>query len=207
MKIIVGILIGLLLGAGITLYMTGGFPGTQPAVVGEPIQPPDPNGPPAGTVEVVLQEQFFNEVLGTIFTEVNSPRFALAENAGAGDCPSSLTVLPENSGVPTAVAFENGRLEARLAFSGTYRSIFGCLPFTGWAPAALDLRFDPQTRSVLGQLNVQSVNLKGINPAFGELVTQFVQSTLNSRVNPITIIQGQQLAFDQPIAAADGSLR
>ncbi|MDM7923425.1 MAG: hypothetical protein QUS14_14095 [Pyrinomonadaceae bacterium] len=71
----------------------------------------------------------------------------------------------------------------------------------------MDLRFDPQTRSVLGQLNVQSVNLKGINPAFGALVTPFVQSTLNSRVNPITIIQGQQLAFDQPIAAADGSLR
>lgn len=205
-RLIAGLLIGLILGGVLALYFTGAF-ASGPKATGVAIAAPDPNGPPAGTVEIVLREQFFNEVLGTIFTEVNSPRFALAENEAPSDCPSNITIVPQNSGVPTAVLFENGRIGTRLAFSGTYRSIFGCLQFTGWAPADLELRFDPASRSVLGQLNVASVNLEGINPAFGAIVTPFVQSTLNNRVNPIQLIAGEQLAFDHPVVAASGNLK
>jgi len=34
-----------------------------------------------------------------------------------------------------------------------------------------------------------------------------VQTTINNRVNPITILRGQQLALNLPIAASDGTLK
>jgi hypothetical protein len=70
----------------------------------------------------------------------------------------------------------------------------------------MDLRFDQQTQSVFGQLNVETVNLDGLNPVFSALVTPIVQSTLNARVNPIRIIDGKQIAVSVPIVAASGNL-
>jgi hypothetical protein len=38
-------------------------------------------------------------------------------------------------------------------------------------------------------------------------VTPLVQTTLNNRVNPIPVLQGQQIALNVPIASANGNLR
>lgn len=205
-RLLIGILAGLVIGILAALYMTGGF-SRAAGPPGVPIAPPDPNGVMPGTVEVVLREQLFNEVLGTIFREISNPQFALSEGEQPAECPSAITILPEHGGVRTGVVFENGRVGTRLAFTGTYRSMFGCFNFSGWSPASLDLRYDPASRSVLGQATVSSVNLEGVNPALSVLITPFVQSTINSRVNPITIIRGDQLQFENPVAAANGNLR
>ena len=103
--------------------------------------------------------------------------------------------------------FVNGQLAAPLAFTGSYDSPFGCLPFSGWAQSNFQLRFDAATQSVFGQVNIETVNLDGVNPVFSGLVTPIVQSTLNTRVNPIRLIDGKQIAVNLPIAAASGDLQ
>jgi hypothetical protein len=109
--------------------------------------------------------------------------------------------------VQTGVRFENGKLEAPIAFSGTYNlPIGGCTQISGWAQSRMDLRFDQQSQSVLGLLSVETVNLDGVNPIFSALITPIVQSTLNARVNPVRIIDGRQIAVSVPVAAANGNL-
>jgi hypothetical protein len=45
-----------------------------------------------------------------------------------------------------------------------------------------------------------------VNPFVNAIVTPYVQSTLNTRVNPIRVLDGKQLAVNLPIAAAQGNL-
>ena len=85
--------------------------------------------------------------------------------------------------------------------------MLGCLEYRGWAQTYLDLRYDAATQSVFGQINVETVNLDGVNPILSGFVTPLVQTTLNNRVNPITIIDGRQLAVNAPIASTGGTLR
>ena len=200
-KFIIGLLVGALIGGALTFYfLSGGNIGSQ--APGEPIRPPDPNGMPAGTAEINVHQEFFNEALTTIFRDMQPPVFPLGEGNGRdGECPSSITLLPEGSGVQTGVVLEGNNLAARLAFTGSYSSMFGCLRFTGWAPANLQLRYDQPSQTVFGQLNVETVNLDGVNPAMSVLLTPIVQSTLNSRVNPIPMMSGEQLGLNLPIAA------
>lgn len=203
----IGLLIGLILGAGAAYYFVAAPKAA--AVPGAPILAPDPAGPPAGTAQIVLRREFFNDVLSTIFTEMNPPAFPLSlTGAPAQDqaCRSEITLLREGSGVQTAVRFDNNALSAPLAFSGSYNSMFGCFQFTGWAEAGLDLRYDAATRSVYGQVNVKTVNLDGVNPVVVGILTPLVQGTLNSRVNPILIVDGRQISVSVPVAAANAAL-
>ena len=202
-RLVIGLLIGLVLGGALVFYF---FVGVPQAVIapGTPIQAPDPNGIPAGAAQIVLRQQFFNEVLGTIFQEMNSPAFPLTN--GSADCEGRITIQREGSGVQTTVNFDNNRISAPLAFSGSYASVFGCLRFTGWAQSNFQMRFDPQAQTVFGQLNVETVNLDGVNPVIGALVTPIVQSTLNTRVNPIRMMDGKQVAINLPVVAANGNL-
>jgi len=212
-RLIIGLLIGLVLGGVLTFFFFVGTPRSA-KVPGDPIKAPEQDGPPAGTAQVVLREDIFNSVLGTIFQQMNPPVFGLSGNpqevASAqtqGGCASVVKLLPEGSGVRTGVKFENNQLQAPLAFTGSYQSPVGCWQFSGWAQARMDLRFDQASQSVFGLLNIETVNLDGTNPFLSALVTPFVQSTLNSRVNPIKILDGRQLAVNMPIAAANGNLQ
>ena len=203
-RLVIGLLIGLVLGGVLVFYFFVGVP--QGVIApGTPIQPPDPNGVAPGAAQIVLRQQFFNELLGTIFREMNAPAFPLSE--GSADCEGRITVQQEGSGVQTGVNFDNGRITAPLAFTGSYASPFGCLRFTGWAQSNFEMRFDAQNQMVFGQLNVETVNLDGVNPVVSALVTPIVQSTLNTRVNPIRMIDGRQIALNLPVAAANGNLQ
>lgn len=209
-RILIGVLIGLLLGGIATFYFFVGVPAAANPP-GVPIAGPNPGDPPAGTVQVVLRQEFFNDVLTTIFTEMNQPSFALgggneAAPITAEGCSSVVTVLPEGSGVRTGVTLTNNRLEAPIAFTGGYNSPFGCFRFTGWANSVMQLRFDQATQSVIGQLNVETVNLDGVNPVVNAIVTPLVQSTLNTRVNPVKIIDGTQTAVNTPVASVNANL-
>jgi hypothetical protein len=123
-----------------------------------------------------------------------------------GECEGKIALKPEGSGVTTGVRLEGEKISAPLAFSGS-TSVFGqCINFAGWAQASLNLRFDESQQNVYGQIDVETVNLDGVSPIVGGFVTPLVQSSLNSRVNPITILRGQQLALNLPIAASGGTL-
>ena len=203
-RLIVGLLIGLVLGGALTFYFFVGVPQAVRAP-GTPIQPPDPNGLPPGTAQIVLRQQYVNDALGTIFQDMKPPSFPLG--SASGDCEGRITIQQEGSGVQTGVSLENGKITAPLAFTGSYASPFGCTRFSGWAQSNFEMRFDAQSQTVFGQINVETVNLDGVNPIISALVTPLVQSTLNTRVNPVRIIDGRQIAIDLPIVAADGNLQ
>ena len=219
---ILGAVLGLLIGGGAIFYYLGGVPTAATKPPGVPIQAPDPNGSPAGTASVVLNQQFFDTILGTIFRDMNAPAFPLnlsgqnnyPENGfqpatiafQQNTCEGKITLLPEGSGVKTGVRLENGKINAPLAFTGS-TSLFGsCYNFTGWAQANLNLRYDAEQQTVFGQIEVETVNLDGIIPQFSGIVARFVQASLNQRVNPIVILRGEQIALSLPISATNGTL-
>ena len=217
-KFISGAVLGLLIGGALTFYFFVGVPRAA-NLPGAPVRPPDAAGAP-GTAQIVLKQDFFNEVLTVIFRDMNDPAFlvttggeafteapALEHAAYQGGCDGKLSVLEEGSGVKTQLRFENNRIAAPLAFSGSYNSPFGCVRYTGWAQAYLELRFDAAGQAVFGMINVETVNLDGVNPLISGFVTPIVQSTLNNRVNPIRILDGKQVALDLPIASAGGRLQ
>lgn len=215
-----GAVLGLVIGGFLTYYFLIGVPSaaTPP---GAPILAPDPNGSPAGTASVVINQQFFDTVLATIFRDMNAPSFPLnltGQNISEpgfqpekiafqqSSCDGKISLLPEGSGVKTSVRLENGKINAPLAFRGSY-SLFGsCIEFTGWAQASLNLRYNDTDKTVYGQIEVETVNLDGIIPLAGGIITRFVQTSLNQRVNPIVILRGQQIALSLPISATDGTL-
>jgi hypothetical protein len=217
---IIGSIVGLIVGGVLTFFL---FVGVPQAVQkpGAPIQPPDANGTPPATAQIILKQEFFNEVLKTIFRDMNAPSFPLSltenrepQNSGAAsyamlqnsDCDGRITLLAEGSGVQSTLKFDSGRIVAPLAFSGSYNSMFGCIRFSGWTQANLELRFDAEQQNVLGQLNIETVNLDGGASVFGGIVTPLVQKTLNDRVNPVQVLQGKQIALNLPIAATNGNM-
>lgn len=219
---IIGAILGLVLGGGLVFYLFGGAPraGQLP---GNPIQSPDPNGSPAGTASVVLNQQFFDTVLATIFRDMNAPAFPLnltgknnADDAirssyaafqTGGTCDGKITLQPQGSSVTTGVRLENGKITAPLAFTGSTSVIGQCINFAGWAQATLALRYDETQQTVFGQINVETVNLDGVSPLVSGFVTPLVQNTINQKVNPIVILRGQQIALNLPISATSGTLK
>ena len=216
-----GAVLGLIIGGVLVLYFFGGAPRAA-ALPGNPILPPDPNAAQTGTATVVINQQFFDNILGTIFRDMNAPAFPLnltgrnTYQSGFqpekiafqqdGGCDGKIVLLPEGSGVKTNVRLENGKITAPLAFQGS-TSLFGnCVDFTGWAQANFNLRYDETQQTVFGQIDVQTVNLDGITPLLSGVVTPIVQTTLNNRVNPITILRGQQITLNVPISATEGML-
>ena len=210
-RFIVGLLVGVVAGGILVYFLFVGAPHAN-QFPGTPIKPPDSQGNPPGTAQLVLNQDLVNQALGTIFHGMNPPTFPLGSGAGNtdpqnGECQSQITVLPEGSGVQTSVRFENNKLVAPLAFTGNYASPVGCLQFSGWAQSNLELRFDHDSQNVYGIVNVETVNLDGVNPIFMGLITPIVQTTLNNRVNPIRIVDGRQLAINLPVAASNGNLQ
>lgn len=210
---IIGSLFGLVFGSILVFYFFVGVPRSA-QLVGTPIQLPDSNAVQPATAQVVLKQEFFNEVLKTIFRDVNPPSFPLGLSANAensapmqeGQCQSRITLLPESNGVSSSLSFENNKVSAPLAFRGSYNSMLGCLSFSGWAKSNLEMRFDAEKQIVFGQLNIETVNLDGVNPLLSGVITPLIQSTLNQRVNPVQILDGKQLAFSLPIKASNAKL-
>ncbi len=217
---ILGSLVGLILGGVLTYFL---FVGTPQAtkLPGEPIKAPDKGGTPAGTAKIVLKQDFFNEILNTIFEDMNSPSFPLkiADNEQPNKpneikfgllqdnkCEGNIKLLKEGSGVKTRVDFAENEIKAPLAFDGN-ASVFGnCINFSGWSQAGLELRFDKEEQKVFGTINVETVNLDGVSPLITNFITPLIQGTLNQNVNPIEIIDGKKIAVQIPITATNGTL-
>lgn len=219
---LLGAVLGLVIGGLSILYFFGGAPRAE-KLPGEPIKAPEANGALAGTATIVLNQQFFDSILGTIFRDMNAPAFPLnvsdrnssnenfqatfaAFQQNENACENKIMLKPEGSGVTTGVRLENGKIFAPLAFNGSKYLFGNCFQFAGWAQANLKLNFEENQQTVYGQIEVETVNLDGVSPIISGVITPFVQSSLNQRVNPITILRGQQIALSLPIAATDGTL-
>lgn len=201
MKYAVVLLLGILLGGGAAIFFLGAPPAKS--APGQPVQAPDQGASPPGTVVIALEQSFVDAVLSTTFNGLGTPTFQLGQNQS--DC-GTITLLPEGSGVKTGVQFHNGNVNAPLAFTGSY-NLGGCIQFKGWAQTSIKLSFDQEKQTVYGHVNVEGVNLEGVNPIANNFVTVFVQTAINQSVNPLILVSEPQLSLAIPVQASNGSVK
>lgn len=213
MRYVVILILGALLGAGAAVYFLGIGPARK--APGVAVRPPDAQAPPA-TVVIGLEQNFVDAVLATTFSGLGTPTFQLSQDTGSegittaafqGGCTNSITLLPEGSGVKTGVQFKNGIVSAPLAFTGSYNFTGQCLQFKGWAQTNIKLYFEEAKQTVYGNVEVENVNLEGVNPIANTFVTVFVQSAINQRVNPLVLVSEKQLSLLIPVKASNGTVK
>lgn len=174
---------------------------------------------------IILNEQFLNAFLDAMFTHLRSPSFPLsivqlntrqsqtvlsahAATNEPAQCESQIVLEREKMGVRTAVRFEDGRIVAPLAFSGSYNAgLFGCLAFEGWANSIVTLEYDRSRRAILARVRVQDVQLNGLPVLANNIVISLVQNSIDKRFNPYELFRAEQLSPVVQIKAAGGSLR
>jgi len=215
MRYVVILILGILLGGGAAIFFLGAPPAKS--APGQAVKPPDQGATPPGTVVLTLDQSFIDAVLSTTFSGLGTPTFHLgATKAGSerieqalfqGGCTNSITLLPEGSGVKTGVQFRNGNVYAPMAFTGSYNLAGSCMQFKGWAQNSIKLSFDQEKQTVYGYLNVDGVNLEGVNPIANNFVTVFVQGAINQKVNPLVLVSEPQLSLMIPVKASNGAVK
>ncbi len=226
MKYALALLVGLI-GGGLLVYLLLVGPQRLEKPPGELVRAPEAGGDPPGTAVLTLDEGFFGALFDTIFRDMSAPTFKLASRDESapllrplanqetdvrfvktqGGCANQVIVAQEGSGVRTGVRLTDGQMLAPLAFSGSYNAFGNCLNFKGWAQANIQLSFKQDEQTLYGQINVEGVNLEGVPPFVGGVVTQFVQNAINQRVNPLVMMRGAQLALSVPVQATGGTLK
>lgn len=213
MRYVLVLLAGLLIGALATAYFLGGARHSLP---GTPLKPPDKSGDTSATVTVTVDEKFFDALLGTIYQKLGPPQLKLSQSRPdslmqpavfQSACSDVLVLDQQSDNVKTGVHFTGGKITAPLAFHGSYSVVGKCVQFKGTARASVDLSFDQSKQTVFGGLNVEEVALDNVTPVFSALVTAFVRTAINSRVNPFEVLRVSQLALSLPIQAMGGSLK
>ncbi|HZI60727.1 MAG TPA: hypothetical protein VFD62_08445 [Pyrinomonadaceae bacterium] len=216
MRYVVILLLGILLGGGAAMFFMGA-PAAKLAP-GTAVRPPDQGGNPPATVVLGFEESFVDAVLATTFSGLGTPTFNLSRvnrempeqitpALFQGGCSNSITMLAEGSGVKTGVQFRNGTVSAPMAFTGSYSLAGQCIQFKGWAQSSIRLQFDQEKQIVYGYVDVQGVNLEGVNPIANTFVTSFVQGAINQRVNPLVLVSEQQLSLAIPVKASNGVVK
>lgn len=220
MKYILVLLLGLIVGVVGALYYLGAAhakssPGTA-------VKPPEQGGDAPGTAVLTLDDKFFNAVFDKVFNDLGAPKFPLQLTSVDGDanlsgatfrlaafqntCNNEVTLVREGSNVQTGVRFTNGKITAPMAFNGSYNLLGSCWQFKGWAQTSIQLSFDQAKQTLYGQISVEGVNLEGISPVAGGIITPLVQRTINERVNPLEMLRAEQLTLNIPIKASNANL-
>jgi hypothetical protein len=184
-------------------------------------------------VTVTLNEQFFNSLLDVVFARLRAPSFPLSiakpepkrnrpawaawgnpapslshSSLKPGACDSVVVLEREMNGVKTAVRFENGRVLAPLAFSGSYSvALIGCINFQGWADTAITLSFDRERQVLSAHVTIIDIHLSNIPSLASGAIVGLVQSSIDRRINPVEILQAAQISPRVPIAVSGGALR
>jgi hypothetical protein len=128
--------------------------------------------------------------------------------ANVTQCASVIVLEREVGGVRTAVHFENGRISAPLAFSGSYAvALLGCINFQGWAETTIKLDFDRSRQVLSARVEVEDIHLNGVPGLASGVIVGLVQNSIDGRINPVEILPASQLSARIPIAAAGGALR
>ncbi len=175
-----------------------------------------PAGPPTGDATLTIKEQFANSFLDGIFNNLKPPSMPLIitesdrnrTDESAQTCPSVLTLQREHAGVRTSVKFEQGKITAPLAFSGSYNStLLGCLPFRGLAHTEWNLEFDRNAQVLFARIRITGMSLENLPALTQGTMVKLVQAAIDSRVNPLKLLRPEQLSSVVPVAPAGGSLR
>jgi hypothetical protein len=160
---------------------------------------------PAGEVVVVLSEEFMNSLLVAVASRPEPPSFPLSKGGEGKKCESRVQLLPETQGMRTGVRFVEGRIDAPVAFRGSFVApLVGCMKFEGWADTSFQLEFD-RARQVLGaRVTVRDLKLKNVPTSLlGGGLTGLVQDAIDDRVNPVEILRAEQLGARIPVTRTD----
>ncbi len=186
---------------------------------------------PTAKVTITLQEDFFAVFFESMFNNLGSPTYPLANNERQGkdaelvkasasnnhqssitnrqssDCPSVIRLEREKSGVKTAVKFQNGKIVLPLAFSGDYNGGFvGCINFQGWADTVVNLQFDQAAQTLKARVDVKDIHLENVPSLANGVVVKMVQKKLDEKINPIELLKAEQVSATLPIKSS-GSLK
>jgi len=165
---------------------------------------------PAAEATVTVNEQFLNSFLTAIFDNLQDPSMPLTigNAAPSADCASEIRLKREVGGVRTAVHFENGRIVGPLAFAGAYSaSYLGCLEFSGWADAEVNLEFNSQRRAVVARFRLRDIHLNNVPALANGPLVGMVQAAIDGRYNPIDLFTLEQLSTRVNIPPAKGALQ
>lgn len=183
-------------------------------------------------VTVSLNEAFFDTLLDSIYQNFDPPEFSMASNLGQRRieaqrtsrsnalsfadgsttvkqpyCTETIKILREMNNVRTAVHFRDGKISVPLAFTGGYAPPFvGCVDFSGWADATIDLDFDKDAQKLVARVRVNSVNLNGTGGIGGSLIARLLQGSIDKKVNPIEVLTLDKLSFAFPVGKS-GNLK
>jgi hypothetical protein len=217
MKYFVILLLGLVIGAVLTIFLLG-IPRAK-AIPGTRVQAPSTGGNPASTVVVSVSDSFVSGMVDTIFRDLGPPTFNLSKmNPGSdfatveraafqGGCANSVTLAAEGNNVKTQVQFAGGNISAPLVFSGSYNLLGNCMQFKGWAQTTIQLSFDQPSQTLYGRVVVEGVNLENVMPIANNFVTVFVRNAIDSRINPIEVLRPSQLQLLIPVKGSNGAVK
>ncbi|HKZ01110.1 MAG TPA: hypothetical protein VJ180_02665 [Pyrinomonadaceae bacterium] len=217
MKYLLILVLGLFLGAGAAMFFLG-MPSSK-SVPGVAVKGPSPSDQQKSTVVVTVDNTFFEQLLGTMFRDLNPPAFKLSRSSSEAEaatlqsialqqgCTNTITLAQEGSNVKTQVRFVDGNISVPLAFNGNYNLLGNCMHFKGWAETIIQLRFDQANQTVYGRVNVDAVNLEGVNPIANNFVTVFVRDAIDQKVNPLELIRAPQLQLAIPVKASNGAVK
>jgi hypothetical protein len=212
MKYLVFLILGLILGVGGAVFFLG-MPRAK-STPGVAVKAPSSSQNP--TVVLEVSNSFFELLLGAVFRDLGPPALRLgSSNQGEATiqqvafqgCTNTITLAQEGSNVKTQVQFAGGKISVPLAFSGSYNLLGNCMQFKGWAQTSIQLRFDQPKQTVYGVVNVDSVNLEGVNPMANNFVTVFVRDAIDQKVNPLELIRAPQLQLAIPVKASNGAVK
>ena len=214
MRYIITLLVGLVIGAAAAIFLLG-VPRAK-TLPGSRVGPP-PGTPAAQTVVVSLPDEFLDGLLTTVFKDLGPPTFNISSGpdlSGArieqaafqGGC-GGVTIAPEAGNVKTEVEFDGGKILAPLVFSGSYGLLGNCMQFKGWAQTSIQLSFDQPSQTLFARVNVEGVNLEGINPIANNFVTVFVRNAIDQRINPIEVLRPSQLQLVIPVTGSGGAVQ
>lgn len=185
-------------------------------------QNPTPQ-PQRSEVSIILNEQFFDAFLETMFRDFKSMEFSVAkvkgeevrfENASYRPlkenekCVEVIKLEKEISGTRTAVRFRDGKMIAPVAFSGSYDiPLIGCVDFTGWADTQILLDFDRDKQALMARVKVNNINLNGVSGLGSSMLAKLMQNTVDKKVNPTAILTADKLSFVFPLESMGGNLK
>jgi hypothetical protein len=122
-------------------------------------------------------------------------------------CDESIRLMREIDGVKTSVRFRDGKIFVPIAFNGSYNPpLIGCIDFQGWADSTIALEFDQNSQTLIGRATVSNVRLSGTGGIGSSLIARLVQSSIDSKINPINILQMDKVSFVVPVQNA-GALK
>jgi hypothetical protein len=165
---------------------------------------------PAAEATVTVNEQFLNSFLTAIFDNLQEPAMPLTVGGAtsSGQCASEIRLKREVQGVRTAVHFENGRITGPLAFAGAYYSTYlGCMEFSGWANAEVDLEFNSERRALVARFHLRDIRLNDVPAIANGPLLNMVQTAIDRRYNPVDLFTLEQLSTSVNIQPAKGALK